>query len=327
MTRMSDLTEEELLMKEEAWLEQGDESEVRWINEGIRIYKQLAKENRKEIRYKESVANLLLQQGEDLKMRTRAYDEAIKRFNHLLHYDPDYPRAYYRLGFLYFHQEKWIKSIDSFQQALNGITTKKRNQLDKEQQIKAHHYILKSTQIILNDSLGKVDKIPDEDLDLFGEIKVLRNELKAGLQEKPYQMIVDGEEVNYISENEYEKLTDPDKNTECFVLNQRTMNDTFISLFGKEDWLNPRYVPLLEYLMRHPDGVESATIIERRQQASKNPKDKLRQDIRRLRENLNRSFPDIEFIKTINGGYQWNWKKEYRMFKHTRDVTSEMLMD
>ncbi|GAE28246.1 hypothetical protein JCM9140_4459 [Halalkalibacter wakoensis JCM 9140] len=86
-----------------------------------------------------------------------------------------------------------------------------RNQLTKEQTIKAHHYILKTTQIIVSETLLQIKNIPQEELDLFGEINLLIEEMKEGYgangQEKPYQMIKNGKEFYDISEREYELLS------------------------------------------------------------------------------------------------------------------------
>ncbi|WP_096200034.1 hypothetical protein [Bacillus sp. FJAT-45350] len=69
MVRMSDLSEEELLEKEDDWWEREDETNLNWVIEGENIFKNLSRLNPREIRYKETLAYLLLMQGEDLKLR------------------------------------------------------------------------------------------------------------------------------------------------------------------------------------------------------------------------------------------------------------------
>ncbi|MFC2947986.1 hypothetical protein [Virgibacillus sediminis] len=330
MPRGSELTEEELLEKEDAWWNREDEGSIAWFNEGVWIFQRLSIVNRQEIRYKETLANLLLNQGEDFKLKQQSYEKAIPPLKQVVRLDPDHSRAYYRLGFLYFYKESWTNSIDAFQQALSTYARKESNRLNKLQQLKAHHYILKATQIILNEGIEKVEKIPVEDLDLFQDIKDLLKEVKAGRgssEHYPYQMAINGTEMRNLSEEEYEELSDPFRNEHCFILNQQSMNDTFISLYGREVRITKILTPLLEYLMQHPGGVQSEVIIQRRQRPSNSPEAMLRQDIRRLRLKLSELDPALDLIESIDGGYRWNCLQEYRIFKHNRDVTSEMLMD
>ena len=329
MVRMSNLSEEELLEKEDGWWEREDETNLSWINEGVEIFRSLSRVKPNEIRYKETLAYLLLSQGEDLKLRQHSYEKAVMRFNQVVKIDPENSRAYYRLGFLYFYLEKWAKSVDSFQHSLNSRPRQTRNQLQKEQEIKAHYYILKATQIILNENLRKAEQIPTKDLELFGEIKHLLNEIKAmgRVEERPYQMIVNGKEFSEISEREYEQFSDFEENTNCIILNQRSMNDATLALNGRDISIPPKQLPLLEFLMRHPEGVRYDDIVHRRSRQSKNPHASLRQTILRLRHRLQALDPLNDLIETIDGGYRWNSYYEYRMFKHNRDVSTDLLLD
>lgn len=111
---MSELTEKKLLEKEADWWDREDEGDGRWINEGVRIFQNLSRKNREEIRYKETLAYLLLMQGEDLKMRQRSYEDAITNFKKVIRLDPNNARAYYRLGFLYFYEEAWSGRLTPF---------------------------------------------------------------------------------------------------------------------------------------------------------------------------------------------------------------------
>ncbi|WP_227939042.1 winged helix-turn-helix domain-containing protein [Alkalihalobacillus deserti] len=243
--------------------------------------------------------------------------------------DPENARAYYRLGFLYFYQKEWAKSVDSFQQSLHCYPRQSRNRLEKEQQVKAHYYILKATQIISKEFLKKVERIPVEDLNLFGEIQHLLKELESTEQteEKPYQMIVNGTEFSEVSVREYEELSDPFENKNCFILNHRSMNDVTLSLDGREISIPATQVPLLEFLMRHPEGVSRQVIIERRYRQSRDPYATLRRSISRLRDRLEPLHPLQDVIQTIDGGYRWNSLYEFRMFKHNRDVSTDLLLD
>lgn len=329
MIRMSNLSEDELLEKEEDWWSREDESNFSWITEGVEIFKNLSRLNQNEIVYKETLAYLLLIQGEDLKLRQHSYERAITRFKQVTRIDTENARAFYRLGFLYFYQEKWTKSIESFQSALHCRPRQTRNQLQKEQKLKAHYYIIKGTQFIVNETLGRVEQIPSEDLELFGEMKSLLKELKESgrTEEKPYQMIVNGIEFSDISEREYEELSDLFENKNIIIFNQRTMNDATLAINGNEDTIPTLQIPLLEYLMRHPEGVRREDIIQRMYRHSRDPQAALRRSISRLRERVERINPILNCIETIDGGYRWNSPHPYRMFKHQRDVSTDLLLD
>jgi DNA-binding winged helix-turn-helix (wHTH) protein len=331
MRRMRDLSEEDLLeMENELW-DREDDTDLRWISEGVRIYRRLSLINPREITYKETLAYLILKQGEDMKLRQHAYDEAIQRFNAVLRIDRSNSRAYYRLGFLYFGQEDWAKSIDSFQQALTTEAVHVRNRLLKDQKIKAHHYILKATQILANETLEKIEKIPKEELEVFAEIKTLIEDIRGGQRnfekEKPYQMIVNGREFVEITEEEYVKHSDPFYNKNSIILNQANPHYTTVSYNARENRIPTNQVPLLEYIMRNPDGVNKEDIIQRRFHGSQNPEAALRQNIRRLRSRLQELDPLYDFIKTVDGGYCWNSEKSYKMIKHSRDIRTDMLLD
>src|SRR5690606_39113307 len=131
------------------------------------------------------------------------------------------PVAYYRLGFLYLYEKEWAKSIDSFRQSLLVSPSRKRYSLNQEQRLKANYYILKASQIIQKEILDEVEQIPNEELDLFGEIKTLIQDLKEARvqEEKPYQMVINGVEFKEITEREYERLSDPFENVNFFILN------------------------------------------------------------------------------------------------------------
>lgn len=329
MRNLRDLTEDELLEKESDWWEREDESDPDWVNEGVRIFRNLLMKNPRDIRYRETIAYLMLLQGEDFKLSRHSYRQAIFSLKQVVRLDPDNARAHYRLGFLYFYEEEWTKSIESFQRALRSRPLHSRNQLQKDQQIKAHYYISKAAQIILKRNLEKVYQIPLKDLQLSGEMNLLLEEIRAleQAEEKPYLMIVNGVEFSNIREREYEQLSDPFENDGWIILNFRSINDVTLSFNGREISITPGRAALLEYLMRNPDGVSHEDIIQRRYRLSKNPRGNLRQDIRRLRTRMTEIDLCENVIETIGGGYRWNSPYNYRILKHSRDVSTDLLLD
>src|SRR5690606_1731314 len=146
MVRYRDLTEEQLLQLEDEWMEKEDS--LLKLNKGIQLYESLSRRNPNEIRYKEMLVRLLLEQGEEEKMRQHAFNKARISFLQLIRLENYHAIAHYRLGFLYFYEKNWTESINAFQKALESNPTLNRKMLNAEQRVKAHHYILKATQIL-----------------------------------------------------------------------------------------------------------------------------------------------------------------------------------
>ncbi|MCD8510058.1 MAG: tetratricopeptide repeat protein [Bacillus sp. (in: Bacteria)] len=331
MKRLHELSEDELLDLEEEWLEREDESNLDWIHEGVRLYEALSRKNKQEITHREMLAHYLLKQGEDMKLRQHSYEKALRVIERVVKLEPDNARAYYRLGFLYFYNERWGLAIDSFQQALQVWPRHKGQRLNSEQKIKAHHYILKCSQVVLNEGIMRANSLPVDELDVFPEIHLLIKEIEEGTseREKPYIVTIYGKEKRFITEQEYEDLSSPFENPDCFILNQLHIQDTRVSFRKREVHITPNDVPLLELIMQYPGekGISVDAIIQRKYSRSKNPENTLRRAIGRLRDRLEPVDPQRELIQTIERGYRWNCHVEYRMFKHTRDVSAELHLD
>lgn len=319
---------EELLEYESDWLDREDESSQSWINEGVKLYEYLSRANRNELRYRETLLNLLLLQGEDLKLQHHAYKKAKRSFQTIIEIDPEHSKAYYRLGFLYFYENEWVKAMDAFQQALKTSSRSVRKGLDSKQQLNAQYYILKLAQIVLNETLNIVEEMPPEDLESFGEMKFLLDELKMmrGKVDKPYLMIVNGVEYKEITEREYWKLSDPFENEECFILNIRSFKDGSISFNEKEHTISPKEMALLEIFMRNPEGVDREDLTRMLYRYNPNPNRSLRQLITRLRNRLTQLSPIVQCIETIDHGYRWNSPFEYRLFKH-KNISLDLYLD
>ncbi|MEC2072497.1 winged helix-turn-helix domain-containing protein [Alkalihalophilus marmarensis] len=329
MKKYSEYTLDELLEVEADWWDREDETNPKWINEGLNIFLELLKLDRKNSRYLEVRAYLLILHGEFLKIQDRSYERAIKVFHQIIKLEPDNARANYRLGFLYFYEEEWTKSLDAFYQAAHSNPNLTRKKLTAEQMVKAHYYILKNSKIITQASLDHIDDMPYKQLEQNEELKLLLDEIRNGIEPneeiKPYQMIKNGVEYSNISEEEYDMYSDIDQPT--FIFNQISLNDTEISYNGRSVSIPLRNAAILEYLMKNPSGVSKQDIISRLSQQSKDPEAALRQIISRLRRKLAELDPEIEFIKTIDGGYLWTGAGQYRMFKHFRCVGTELQLD
>ncbi|WP_368505224.1 tetratricopeptide repeat protein [Alkalihalophilus sp. As8PL] len=106
MPRYSEYTLEELLELEDEWWAREDETDRRWVSEGVSLFTNLSSKDRDNIGYKEVKAYLLILQGESLKIKDRSYERAIKAFQQVGRLEPENARAHYRLGFLYFYEEE-----------------------------------------------------------------------------------------------------------------------------------------------------------------------------------------------------------------------------
>ncbi|ADC51483.1 hypothetical protein BpOF4_17210 [Alkalihalophilus pseudofirmus OF4] len=329
MGRYSEYTLDELLDIEADWWDREDETNPKWIKEGLSLFLALSKLDKKNSGYIEVRAYLSILHGEYLKIQDRSYERAIKVFHQIIMLEPDNARANYRLGFLYFYEEEWTKSLDSFYQAAHSNPNLTRKKLTAEQMVKAHYYILKNSKIITQASLDQIADMPYKQLEQNEELKLLLDEIRNGIEpndeKKPYQMILNGVEYSNISEEEYEKHSDID--LPMFIFNQISLNDTEVSYLGRSVSIPIKNAAILEYLMKNPSGVSKQDIISRLSQQSKDPEAALRQIISRLRRKLAKLNPEIEFIKTIDGGYLWSGGGEYRMFKHFRCVGTELQLD
>src|SRR5690606_35062691 len=118
----------------------------------------------------------------------------------------------------------------------------------------------------------------------------------------------------------------PKQNENVAILNQHSINETYFSYKYNETRLLPTQVPLIEYIMRHPEGVSRKELVERKFYESVNPRNTLTDNIRSLMERLNEIDASINFIISIDGGYKWNSQVEYRMFKKTMDVSGELII-
>ncbi|MCM3491175.1 winged helix-turn-helix domain-containing protein [Alkalihalophilus marmarensis] len=329
MKRYLDYTLDELIEIEADWWDREDETNPKWIKEGLSLFLALSKLDRKNSGYLEVRAYLSILHGEYLKIQDRSYERAIKVFHQIIKLELDNARAHYRLGFLYFYEGEWTKSLDAFYQAAHSNPNLTRKKLTAEQMVKAHYYILKNSKIITQACLDQIDDMPYKQLEQNEELKLILDEIRNGIEPneeiKPYQMIKNGVEYSDISEEEYEMQSNIE--LPMLIFNQISLNDTEVSYKGKSVAVPLRSAAILEYLMKNPNGVTSQDVISRLSQQSKAPEAALRQIISRLRRRLAELNPNIEFIETIDGGYRWSWVGEYWMFKHFRCVGTELQLD
>lgn len=329
MRNLRELSIDELLILEDDWWEREDESDSKWISEGIKIFTRLKFLQQRDIRFTETLAYLHLLIGERQKIIEHSFMKARDNLERVVRLDNQNARAHYRLGFVHFHHEHWAKSIDAFTQSLESKPRSSRNIINKEQEIKAHYYIMKSVQIIQQESLQRVAKIPPEDITLFDKMACLLEEINEYkfTENKPYQSMKNGTEFEEITESEYGELSDPFENMNEVILNYYSVNDATFSFKGKEINIPKLQIPLLELLMNQPNGVSKEEIVTRMYRNSRDAFAVLRRNISRLRERLKSVEPNMEYIITVDGGYKFSTPCDYRILKHQRNVGTEMLLD
>jgi tetratricopeptide (TPR) repeat protein len=132
---MQKLTIGELLDLEDDWLDregldEGDERNL-WLEEGIRLYEQFLKVDKKDPRYSITLADLYLQWGRDEKMRRGNHHHAYTILRNATLYSPNKPDAFYHLSFILANEkQKWEAVLFYGKEAVEkGIEGNKRIKL------------------------------------------------------------------------------------------------------------------------------------------------------------------------------------------------------
>ncbi|SIS60190.1 tetratricopeptide repeat protein [Salimicrobium flavidum] len=117
----------------------------------IDLYRKLRQQLRKEkdrdaaADVEEKLVYYLVEHGSNLKMLHEKKDnEAIDSLKQALHFDFRLPLAHYRLGFLYYRQERFTEAGYHFSEALRFQEEARRFQLGERQLYYAHLYLINS---------------------------------------------------------------------------------------------------------------------------------------------------------------------------------------
>jgi tetratricopeptide (TPR) repeat protein len=90
-----------------------------WLDEGIKLYRDLLRKNPDSTNYKAELAKLLAKSGTDEKLVYMNQMNARDLFNEVLELYPNDTDALYRLGHLYYEIQDYEKSIEYFSKALH----------------------------------------------------------------------------------------------------------------------------------------------------------------------------------------------------------------
>jgi tetratricopeptide (TPR) repeat protein len=93
---------------------EGSVKETIWLTEGIKIYRELIKNNPNSNEYKSDLAKLLIRSGTDEKLKYMNLMNAKQIFEEVLGLFPHDAEALYRLGHIYYEVHDYEKSIDYF---------------------------------------------------------------------------------------------------------------------------------------------------------------------------------------------------------------------
>lgn len=320
-------TREELLEAELEWEKQEEDIDLfAWWEQGIELYRKLSRLEPKNERYKIQQANLLLKAGGDLKIRQSNFSRARRLFHELIRMEPEHAIAHYRLGFLWYYEQDWEKSIRYLKRALELKPAKSSQQINREQEMKALCYLAKAYQKLSLSAFEQAnqkfqaerDPAVADAVDSF--IQDAKSDLFAYEESKPY-VVVTHEQTLYMSE--YELLR--------FLENEVAPDEVRLDLLGEKMYLTTPFrrqessevseqlAKLLRLLMESKRPLSTEAIRERIFPDSKSDSI-VRRTIRRLREALARLYLPADLIVTTRSGYQWNWPGRYTIIYRKDDM-------
>lgn len=224
MRKLKEMSIEELLDLEEKLRASRDEGKAGSMNKAINVYEELHRKikSNTESEYKQSIGNIekqlvryLIRYGTYLKSEYEKEGRLAKRtLEKALRYDRTNPLAHYRLGFIAYKEEDYVKSMLRFKEALQS---EERNdyKLSPQQLYNAGLYlsnsalyIAKQAQASLEKVEGIVNKTAISNLELSPLYEIITQN-EAYLLNHAFSMTSqDG--VRRCSKNECEKLVESD---------------------------------------------------------------------------------------------------------------------
>lgn len=254
-------TLEELLAVELEWEAKVSDDDQQWVEDGIELYRKLIYLQPNEARYKHALASLYLQSGTHEKTIRLNRHKAEALFLESLSLNPDHPLTNYHLGFIYWYEQEWTKSIEYFTRSLE-----KRQQLTKRQIIRAlssicigYAYLGESLQ-----SQAFFDQVWREDTDraYIPELELTRfHMLERQKESQPGCIVQQNGTIRRISFKDIDEITMQAVEGGAYVLDCVTSRSLFS---GPSDAVNlqPRLARLLEFLMKQTKPRTAGEIAE-----------------------------------------------------------------
>lgn len=303
-----------LLFEAERWeLGEGDHLENQYWEQGLSLYNRLSELCPGEERYRNNLLRCLLELGRDLKMSRTNLKRAQKLFLQAVRMEPEHSLACYRLGFLYYYDQRWEESALYFGKALQRSARYRQHRITDEQAVKALCYQTRAYQHLSRRSMETV-------MTLWGGMKgQLRGRLKELVGETESLMLEDGgfkslrlsekHKERDISEEEYERLVASGRTVLSFTEAPRQV---WLHLQGtKRIRLRERPAEFLWLLMESERPLKGADLYEVRFGKPMPPRSTVvKSNINRIREELARHQDDQSkpYLLTLQEGYQWNYQ-------------------
>lgn len=227
----------------------------------IDLYRKLRQQLRKEkdrdaaADVEEKLVYYLVEHGSNLKMLHEKKDnEAIDSLKQALHFDFRLPLAHYRLGFLYYRQERFTEAGYHFSEALRFQEGARRFQLGERQLYYAHLYLINSELHVIYATHEQM-----KNLDMEGRYDPLESAQVHELYEKMMetQRYIDNhaflkitkEEETFLSKEEAEELVwEVDPGEVLLYFGDYTIE---VSYHGRSRNLSKDNGEILFYLLYH----------------------------------------------------------------------------
>jgi tetratricopeptide (TPR) repeat protein len=307
-------TLEELLDWEDSWLERDglDEGEDRtaWLAEGVELYKQFIKLDKKEPRYSITLAELFLEVGRDEKIRRGNHFAAYRTLREATIYAPNKPDAFYHLSFVLAKEKrKWEAALFYGNEALQkGITGSKRIKLLCNVALGYARlgYVVKAFELF--QEARKLDV--DDELDWFIELYV--DQMKENRRE-PILLKESNEKRRFVSRDHYTSVIDDALDGKCVVLDL-TKEDKYFRA-ADDIRLERKEAEILGYLMDNAmtscpkERIEESIWDERKVSASA-VKRYMASIRRKLKQAMGRDDIAENVLVTTDKGYEWRAEKK-----------------
>ncbi len=276
-----------------------------WLEEGIELYKQFLKLDKREPRYSISLAGLYLEVGRDEKIKRGNHLEAYKILRHATVYAPNKPDAFYHLSFILAKENrKWEAVIFYGNEALEkGINGDKRIKLLCNMALGYARlgYSLKAAKLF--EEARRLDE--NKDHKWFIELYV--DQMEENRRE-PILLKEINEKRKRVSKNDYTKVIEDAMDGKCVVLDL-TKDDKFFCAKKDTVRLERKEAEVLGYLIDNAKSTCTKKQIEESIWDEPKSSSTVKLYISRIRGKLSQAMGCEDIAKSVlvttKHGYEW----------------------
>lgn len=292
---------DKLLEIEEKWLyREGEIPDSEWAEEGIQIYRKLTRLQPENIQFQYCLAKLLLDYSTDLKMKHENYQKAKELLKESLYLQPENGILHYHLGYIYFLERSWLKSLTHLEAALLC------NQLSQVQKMRAllassvsHSHLSDKGRA---EELYNKAKELDPDSQYVTEFQMTKMQFKK--TENPVLVYRNHNDQEWVSIRGSHCLIDECEEATT-ILDLRKFSPITFTRGDHVVLLEPKEAELLKVLMTSVRA-QSIDLLLKKIWPEKDNKGLVKKYISNLRRKLKTCFPEDDVISTITGeGYKW----------------------